>query len=133
MPDSIDSPEDLHDIFTLIPDDEYINRRKAVRYVRDDITAVLIKKGLLKSTDMIVKLLEISSKGALISCSMKLGINKKVTLRLVFKDGKKFNLKATVIHIGTTPPGKQYGLEFNKLSNRLGEHLLSTQIDLVLK
>ncbi len=108
------------------------NRRVAIRYVRPDISAILLKKGFIKSTEILIQLLDISSKGALISSSIKLAVKNKVTLRLVFPDGKKFTLTATVVHKKNASK-KQYGLKFDTMRNDLGEYLLFTQNDLIFK
>ncbi len=109
------------------------NNRKAVRYVRQDISALLLTKSLFGSTkNNLVQLIDISSRGALIACSNKLTVKNKVNLQLVFKDGKKFLIPATVIHINGLGQ-KQYGLKFDNFNHELGDYLLSSQSDLVFK
>nr|WP_305906930.1 PilZ domain-containing protein [Methylomarinum sp. Ch1-1]MDP4519643.1 PilZ domain-containing protein [Methylomarinum sp. Ch1-1] len=87
---------------------------------------------MLKTSEFSVQLIDISSKGALVACPQKLAINKKVTLRLSFNDGKEFVIAASVIHARNAPE-KQYGLKFSRYNNELGEHLLSSQSDLIFK
>ncbi len=108
------------------------NRRIAIRYVRPDISALLLKKGFIRSTETLIQLLDISSKGALICCSTKLAVKNRVTLRLIFRDGKKFTLAATVVHKQNASK-KQYGLKFDTMNNDLGDYLLFTQNDLIFK
>ncbi len=125
------APED--DFFALdMSDVVENNQRAAIRYVRQDISATLIKKSLFRSSEILVQLVDISSKGASIACTEKLKIKGKVMLSLVFKDGKKFLLPATVIHIENGPP-RRYGLKFNGSIDTLGEYLLSSQDDLIFK
>jgi len=118
--------------YSVESDDAQRNRRIAIRYVRSDITANIIKKGFLKSTKIRVKLLDISSKGALISGPNRLTINNKVKLQLIFQDGKKFTIPATIVHKQNSSK-KQYGLKFVTMDNDLGEHLLLTQSDLIFR
>jgi len=107
------------------------NHRTAVRYVRVDITALLIQPFLFKpSKKILVKLLDISSKGASIEFKDKLSEKKQVILELTFKDKRKFSIKSKIIyhknHI-------EYGLKFDQLNNELGDYLLKTQNDLIFK
>lgn len=122
-----------NDIFDLeLTDAEENNKRTAIRYVRQDISATLIKKRIFGSSEVLVKLIDISSKGALIAYPEKLRINGRVTINLIFKDGKKFSLPATIVHRGNKPQ-VCYGLKFSSCNDELGEHLLSSQSDLVFK
>ncbi len=114
------------------------NRRIGVRYVREDIAASVCKIsiyffGFGFSKDIIVELIDISSKGVLISTNKKLRINKKITLTLKFEDNKTFTLKAKIIREVLGVPHNQYGIKFDRLSNELGDYLLETQRKLVFK
>ncbi len=133
MPDLNDSPEQIFDFLEENTSaDDFDNKRIAVRYIRDDITAFLFTKIWFKSIRLPVKLIDISSKGALISCPKKLALNKKIILSLRFQDGKQFDLPATIIH-KKKDNAQSYGLKFEVLSNKLGDYLLSSQNDLVFK
>ncbi len=113
-------------------DNSFINKRSAVRYIRKDITAVLFSRGFFKDINLMVKLVDISSKGTLISSSRKIN-RKNITLQLIFKDGKNFRLPAQIVHHRNSRGHFYYGLKFSRVSNKLGEHLLKTQTDLLLK
>ena len=121
-----------HEIFALDMSDVEANKRAAVRYIRQDITAILTTKSLFRVNEFLVRLIDISSKGATIACSEKLKVNNKVTLNLTFQDGKKFVLPAKVIHTENMA-NKHYGLKFDRCKDQLGEHLLSSQNDLIFK
>ncbi len=127
-------PPMLDDDFFNEPviDDSFVNKRSAIRYVRKDITAVLFCRGFFKEINLIVKLVDISSKGALIDSSRKIS-QKNLSLQLIFKDGKKFRLPATIVHHRNNNGHYSYGLKFDRISNKLGEHLLNTQTDLLMK
>ncbi len=134
MPPNSKEPDTEDDFFKdPLPDEHYVNKRKAVRYVRDDITAVLLIDGLFKTTKLMVRLIDISSKGALIKCNRKLSVRKQVSLRLMFSDRKKFQMQATVVHKRGSDQQLFYGLKFRQINNRLGDYLLATQTDLILK
>ena len=125
-----DDDEDFFDMH--LTDAQTNNLRIAVRYIRTDITTLLTKPGWLSfSKDIPVKLLDISSKGAAIECEKKLGIKRKIILKLVFKDSHSFILHAKIIH--KIKNKKQYGLKFDKFNHELGDYLLSTQNDLTFK
>ncbi len=113
-------------------DNGFINKRTAVRYVRKDITPVLFSRGFFKDVNLMVSLVDISSKGALVSSNRKIS-RKNISLQLIFKDGKKFRLAASVVHKRGGNGCFFYGLRFRRISNKLGEHLLNTQTDLLLK
>ena len=125
-----DDDEDFFDIH--LTDAQTNNLRLAVRYIRNDITTLLTKPGLLSFSKKIsVKLTDISSKGAAIECDKKLGIKRKIILEFVFKDNRSFILHAKIIH--KIKNKKQYGLKFDKFNHELGDYLLSTQNDLTFK
>ncbi len=108
-------------------DSQIKNKRISVRYRRNDIQAVLKTHGLFFSNRFPVELIDISSKGAAISCEKKLRKKIKVTLFVRFKDKRSFSITATVVHNSDHP---KYGLKFDKYQGELAEHLLETQTDL---
>lgn len=122
------------DIFDLDTDGTIQdNGRRSVRYVRSDIKVVLITKNLLGIDKKIqAKLQDISSKGLRVCAKEKLSINKKITVALKFKDGKRFNMKARVVRQSSSKK-LDYGIKFEERQNDLGEHLLETQTDLLFK
>ncbi|NOQ36625.1 MAG: hypothetical protein GQ569_12155 [Methylococcaceae bacterium] len=120
-----------------VPD--YHNGRKTIRYVRNDITASINQADIFggfslfsHSRSIIVKLLDISSKGAFIACPEKIRINKKIRLTLVFDANKKFEIEAKVIR-ESTEARKLYGLKFESINNELGDYILETQTELIFK
>lgn len=131
MNDPINKTDYEDDIFSMSLDEaQEENHRIAVRYIRTDITAVLFQSYLFKPTKkIIIKLRNISSKGALIDCKDKLSEKKKVTLELVFKDQKKFIISSQVIH----HENNCYGLKFDQTNNDLADYLLISQKDLIFK
>ena len=132
---SSENQDDYDEEIFGIPSDEEqpINHRCAVRYIRTDITASLSISSLLGSTKNIpIKLIDISSKGAAIECEKKLTPKKKTVLELVFKDKKKFTIDAQVIHQNSRRK-KQYGLKFARFNDELGDYILASQKDLQFK
>ena len=134
MPDQDKQSENKDDIFDFDCLAELeSNQRKTVRYVRDDITASIKKNTLLSFGKQIkIKLLDISTKGALISIDKKLKVKTKISLNLEFNDGKTFQIDAKVVR-KADPSANTYGIQFNKYDNELGEHLFNTQTDLIFK
>jgi len=124
---------DNDEIFDMNFTDEKIqNHRTAVRYIREDISLSLQKDGLLNSSKKIpAKLLDISSKGATIECDIKLGINEKVILKLIFKDNKEFSIHAKTIH--HVKNKNQFGIKFDIFHHKLGDYILSSQHELIFK
>ena len=118
-------------------DDLQKNNRVAVRYVREDIAASVCKIrlfnfGFLINKEILVELIDISSKGVLISTNKKLSIKKKITLTLKFEDAKTFQIKACVVR--KVPVLEyQYGIKFDRLNDELGDYLLETQRKLIFK
>ena len=107
------------------------NKRFAVRYIRNDIKASILKVrlfGLGKA--MGLNLLDISSKGALISTNKKIRKNKKITLILEFEDGKIFEIGSKIVRL-KKDQAYQYGIKFDRFNHDLGNYLLETQQDLV--
>jgi hypothetical protein len=114
------------------------NQRIGVRYVRDDIAASVCKIssfsfGFLFNKEMLVELVDISSKGVLIATDKKLKVNKKITLTLTFEDSRSFTVKAKVVRKAQSHGNHQYGIKFDRLNNELGDYLLATQRKLVFK
>ncbi|WP_341328461.1 PilZ domain-containing protein [Methylotuvimicrobium sp. KM2] len=131
----INPPSENHrDIFDLDTDDTIQdNGRRSVRYVRSDIKVALITKNLLGIDKKIqAQLQDISSKGLRVSPEEKLGINKKITVALKFKDGRRFTMKAKVVRQSSSNE-LEYGIKFEERQNDLGDHLLETQTDLLFK
>ncbi|MCD2452618.1 PilZ domain-containing protein [Methylicorpusculum oleiharenae] len=124
------------DVDDPIPyDDDLVhsNRRKSVRYVRNDIQTTLSIRNFigLKST-MDVKLFDISSRGVNISVAKRLKIGKPVYLTFRFEDGVEFKINAFIKNC-CIKSEYQYGIKFEKQENNLADHLLKTQVDLVFK
>jgi hypothetical protein len=125
------TPSDIFDIdFTKdLPE----NKRYAVRYIRTDIKASIIKVRLFRvGKPMGLDLLDVSSKGALISTGKKIRKNKKITLILEFDDGKVFEISSKIIRLEKNQVYR-YGIEFNRFNHDLGDYILETQDDLVFK
>ncbi|SJM90340.1 PilZ domain-containing protein [Crenothrix polyspora] len=113
------------------------NTRIGVRYIREDIAVAVCKIGLFNfgfrfNKEIVVELLDISSKGLLIGTDKKLRINQKITIFLKFENQRVFRRAAKVIRRAEGPPYR-YGIQFDKLSNSLGDYLLETQKKLVFK
>jgi len=110
-----------------------INRRAATRLIRDDITASINVPGRLGFGKTIsVDLMDITSKGVMISTDQKLALNKKLILTLQFKSGKAFVIKAVVArHSDSSLNG--YGIKFDNYNNELGDYMLETQKKLIFK
>ena len=122
------------DIFNLdFTKDLPENNRFAVRYIRTNIKASVLKVrlfGLGKALGL--ELLDISSKGALISTNKKIRKNKKITLILEFEDGKTFEISSKIVRLEKDQTF-QYGIKFDRFNHDLGNYLLETQDDLVFR
>ena len=114
------------------------NRRLGVRFVRHDIEVALCKAGMLELAfntmrkDIPVQLIDISSRGVLISSNLKLNVNKKIILTLRFADDRQFQIPSIIVrkeNRGTS----LYGIKFEKTNHRLAEYLLITQKVLTFK
>jgi len=79
-----------------------------------------------------VGLIDISSRGVLISTEQRFAINKKVILILRFKSDKVFVIKAMVVRYSSSLH-HQYGIKFDSYNNDLGDYLLETQEKLRFK
>lgn len=134
MNDSNELTEKTFDIFDLdlskdLPD----NKRYAVRYIRSNIKASVLKVKLFGLGKPIgLELLDISSKGALISTNKKIRKNKKITLILEFEDGKVFEIESKIVRL-EKDQSFQYGVKFNRFHHDLGNYLLETQDDLIFR
>jgi hypothetical protein len=109
------------------------NSRIATRFVREDIT-VRIKAPFLVifHKNICVKLMDISSKGVLISTNHKLHVNNKIRLFLMFKSGRTFVIKALVVRHSVSS-ADEYGIKFDRYNNELGEYLFESQENLIFK
>jgi hypothetical protein len=134
--------ESIDDILSFDPDgseSKFDNRRVATRYVRNDIQAVCFKLNPLTRFGfnvfrrlIPVQLLDISTRGVLISAKQELKIGTKIILGLKFDAGQTFRIKAMIIR-KTAEPGYEYGVKFDECQNQLGDYLVSTQSELKFK
>ncbi|WP_292432461.1 hypothetical protein [Methylobacter sp.] len=109
------------------------NIRVATRFIREDIAASINIPGLLSFSKTIpVNLMDIASKGVLVSTDQRLGINKKIILTLQFKSGKVFEIKGIIVRRSSLSQ-KEYGIKFDHYNNELGDYLLETQGKLIFK
>jgi hypothetical protein len=101
MPANTQETLDIDNIFGPVnSDDLEANRRITVRYVRGDIKASLSNVIIFFScAPLQIQLLDLSTKGALISSDRKIHKNKKLTLILEFKDGRTFEIKARIVRL----------------------------------
>lgn len=111
----------------IVSDALSVNKRVAVRYRRSDIKAVVKIHSALYPRLVPVILHDISSKGAGVISPKPLGKASKVTLYLLFKDHKRFEIDAVVVYCNSE---HVYGLKFKCFHELLAEHLLRTQTDL---
>ncbi|MGR8929452.1 MAG: PilZ domain-containing protein [Gammaproteobacteria bacterium] len=122
---STDDFDELDQDITL--DNSLINKRISVRYRRDDIEATLKIRTLFFAKEIPVQIRDISSKGAAITCEIKLKPKRRVCLFVKFPDQKSFAVNAVVVHNLAAP---RYGLRFDRYEGELAEHLLETQTNL---
>ena len=117
----------------VISDNLETNRRITVRYVREDIKASLSNVKIhLFGPPLTIQLLDLSTKGALISSDKKIRKNKKLTLVLEFEDNRTFEIEARIVRLDAFIPNT-YGIKFNKYNDELGDYILKTQTDLIFK
>jgi hypothetical protein len=117
-----------------------IDRRAAVRYVRDDI-AVSIVNAIPFSfkADNPISLMNVNSRGILLQAQRSLGLSKNITLMLKFDSGKVFKIKGKIVNstilasVHYEGLKYYYGIKFDFYNNELGEHLLATQSRLIIK
>ncbi len=128
-----DFDDDIFGFQAESTEQKIINNRVAIRYVRNDIHVTLITLNIfnLPKKNM-VKLIDISSKGIAIKCNQKLALKTKVIIQLIFRDKRMFKISAIIVH-RINKENNEYGLQFVKFNNKLGDYLLSTQNDLVFK
>lgn len=128
-----DFDDDIFGFQAESTEQKIINNRVAIRYVRNDIHVTLITLNIfnLPKKNM-VKLIDISSKGIAIKCNKKLALKTKVIIQLIFRDKRMFKISAIIVH-RINKENNEYGLQFVKFNNKLGDYLLSTQNDLVFK
>lgn len=129
--------DDVFDDSKLITN--YKNKRKSVRYVREDITAFISQADIFGTYTLFsysravrVKLLDISSRGVLVGGPSYLVFKKehKVMLTLVFNSNRIFEIPTKVMR--QLNEGKKfYGLKFDAVNDELGDYLLESQSDLV--
>jgi hypothetical protein len=136
------SYDPIDDILSFDPDwseSKFNNRRVATRYIRNDIQAVFFKINFMTRFGfnffrrlIPVQLLDISTRGVLISTHQKLKLGTKITLGLKFDSGQTFRIKAVILR-KSTESDYEYGIKFNECNNELGDYLVSTQSELKFK
>jgi hypothetical protein len=136
---SSDNADQDDDLFK--DDDDHlfpINRRKSTRFVRNDIGAWVRKINLFNyvnlkaNRDFKVKLVDISSRGVLISSDIKIATNKKIILTLRFSDFTEFEIPSRVVR-SSEFPRLSFGIKFDIPNNELADYLLVTQRKLTFK
>ena len=134
MPDNPQETLDIDNISgPVISSDLEANRRITVRYVRGDIKASLSNVIIcFFCAPLNIQLLDLSTKGALISSDRKIRKNKKLTIILEFEDGNTFEIKAKIVRLDTYRPNT-YGIKFDKYNDALGEYIFKTQTNLIFK
>ena len=110
------------------------NQRKTIRYIRNDITAFVNQNIAFGYTGQPkeVHLVDISSKGALISSDKNMRLHSTIHLFLTFKSRKKFQVEASIVR-KTMDKHYFYGLKFEKFNHELAEYMLETQTELIFK
>lgn len=128
----IESDNDLINAFNPeVDDSDYDNRRIFVRYIRPDITAIIIYTKLFKTSEKIlVHLVNIGSKGILIESTHKLPLKKNIIVELIFSNGKSFSMNSKIVY---QLNNHQYGLKFNGINNKLGDYLVRSARKTVFK
>lgn len=124
------------------------NRRVFTRYIRNDIDAVFYKSDIFTRLGLTyfhrlipAELLDISSKGVLISSDKKIKPDSKIVLGLKFNSGKTFWIKALIVCTSIASKKLEidarivykYGIKFYSYNNELGDYLLETQSELNFK
>lgn len=100
-----------------------INKRVGVRYPAPAAKLTLVKKNLFNfSGEFSGKLIDISPKGALISCSEQLSDKTKLALTILFADGSLFNLTGQVVREKSL---HHYGIKFDAYNQHLDEYLFN--------
>jgi hypothetical protein len=126
--------EEFDEFFNLsFAFEESRNQRKTVRYIRKDIVAAVAKISLFNVGKIFkVKLHDISTRGVFISTQKKLKLHCKLTVFIIFKDGKKFSISAKIVRQKKLKVNF-YGIKFDACNHDLGDYLLETQVDLIFK
>lgn len=132
----------IDDILNFDPEgseSKFNNRRVATRYIRNDIQAVFFKIDFMTRFGfnffrrlIRVQLLDVSTRGVLISTDQKLKIGTKIILGLKFNSGQTFRIKAMVVR-KTAESDYEYGIKYDECHNELGDYLVSTQSELKFK
>lgn len=138
-----DKYANIDDLFDFDPDlseSKFINQRTATRYIRNDIQAVFYKINFFTRFGfkffrrlIQAELLDLSSKGALISTGIKLKKSTQIVIGFKFKSRKTFRIKALIVRLSATQTGYEYGIKFDDLNNALGDYLVETQSELRFK
>ncbi len=117
----------------------YNNQRTTIRYIRNDIVVSINQVNIFGGhflfsyrRPIMVELLDISSKGVLVSSPEKIRIDKKINLVLIFNGDKKFEIPSKIIREEVYAQ-KIYGIKFDHTRHDLGDHLLETQTELVFQ
>lgn len=110
-----------------------LNLRKAVRYGRDDIKALLSRKSFFHSSKPFdIEVHDISTRGAHVISKRKLSIDGTYVLIISFGSDKTFEIPGKVIHKKPSSDDS-YGFKFDAYNDELGDYLLNSQTDLVFK
>ncbi|MDT8406765.1 MAG: PilZ domain-containing protein [Methylococcales bacterium] len=122
----MDTEEDP-DIFAPIDFDQVDNsQRRSVRYIREDLECqVLTQTWYFKTLKFTAKLLDISSRGALLDCPDLPAKTKKLVVRVRFPDQQEFLIQAHVIRF--TEPPHQLAVKFDRQEDDFADHLLETE------
>jgi hypothetical protein len=112
------------------------NKRRAPRYVREDIVVALCETHTLSFGKELflgfVELNDITSRGASIITVQYLATNKKISLHLRFQSKTTFKIPATIVYRINEQP-YQYGVKFDEDNYELSDHLLKTQLKLIFR
>lgn len=108
------------------------NRRKYIRYARNDLVASILKLGLLdlakfRNREIRVTVLDISSRGALVRGDSKISVNKDIILTVRFQDSKECRMLGKIIRRASDDV-LTYGIVFKKTSDQLSRYLLLSKL-----
>jgi hypothetical protein len=142
MSDFENNYETIEELLNFDPDlsdSKFNNQRLATRYIRNDIKGVFYKIDFFTSVGfnffrrlIPIQILDISSRGVLVSTDKKFKIDTKIVLGLKFRHGKSFRIKAEVVRKSTVSD-YEYGIKFDEYNNELGDCLVETQSELKFK
>lgn len=114
-----------------------VNRRKSIRFIRNDLGATIQKISLFNfnfwfDRGVNVKLLDISSRGVLIASEMRLATGKRILLTIRFPDFTEFEIEGIIVRkdLGNL---QAYGIKFDYPDDELADYLVSTQRRLIFK